>query len=660
MKRLAVASALALSFIACSSFPRPRLLGPTDAERREYDGAIATARRDATQGRARLASFLERHPDSTLADDAVVPLARLEVKAGKSEQAEKRLRDVLRAHPKEDRADAVRLELAEILTARGEREAAWKLAQRIQPSLLSDDERRDAYRLLADLARDRGDTAAQLEWLARLRTAARDDSDVASVDREIDTLVARLPADGLVRAAERLGRRVPAAELWLRAGELSLRAGDKAGASRALAEAERLPLQPDEAQQLVRLQSLLQSGRGGPVDRSSPPPPPLSQVEGAQNANPAASVSGSVGVVVPLSGPLGKVAEDVLRGVLLAAGSFGGDPNAPGLRVLVRDSGGRPEQAANAVRELGQRGDVSAVVGPLTREEVEAAGAAAQEVGLPLVTLTRHEGVARDRAEVVRFGLTRRMEAEVLADHAVLGLGLGRVAILYPKDEYGREFEALLWQAIEARGGRVVSVSGYEPTATNFAAPIRRLLGPQAASAPTATESLEDPAAPTAPGGPPPLLDFDAIFIPDAHDKVAPIALQLASSQVTGVKLLGPSGWHHPDLLRIAGPRVEGAFFSSGFDPSHPSPLVQDFVARYRAAYGVEPTPFAAQGFDAANLVGLQILQGAHSPADVRNGLVATERYPGVSGVTSIGADGDARKRPFLLEVRDGRMTSLE
>ena len=75
------------------------------------------------------------------------------------------------------------------------------------------------------------------------------------------------------------------------------------------------------------------------------------------------------------------------------------------------------------------------------------------------------------------------------------------------------------------------------------------------------------------------------------------------------MKLLGPSGWHHPDLLRIAGPTVDGAFFSSGFDPSHPSPLVQDFVARYRAAYGREPTPFAAQGFDAANLVGLQLAE---------------------------------------------------
>lgn len=658
MKRILSASLLALFVTACSMIPRPGILGPTEAEKREYDTAIATAKKNPTLGRARLASFVDRNPKSSLADDAVVPLARLEVKAGKTQQAEQHLRTVLRDHPKENRSDAVRLELAKLLAARGEKDEAWKVASKIQPSLLREDERRDAYRLLAELARDRRDVPAELEWLARLRTTAKDEAEVAKIDKQIDAVIAPLSADALVKAAERLGRRVPATELWLRAGEMSLRAGDKSAASRALGEAERLPLQGDEAQQLARLQMQLQSGVGGPIDRSSPPPPPLSQVEGAETANPAANATGAIGVVVPLTGPLGKVAEDVLRGVLLAANSFGGDPNTPGLRVLVRDSGGKPERAANAVRELGASGEVGAVVGPLTKEEVEAAGVAAQEVSLPLMTLTRHEGVARDRAEVVRFGLTRRMEAEVLADHAVLALGLGRIAILYPKDEYGREFEALLWQAIEARGGRVVSVAGYAPNATDFAKPIQRLLGPQStpAAAPGPVTDLDVPQTPA----PPPLLDFDAIFIPDAADKVGLIAVQLAAAQVNGVKLLGPSGWHNPELLRTAGPKVDGAFFSSGFDPSHPSPLVQDFVARYRAAYGREPTPFAAQGFDAANLVGLQLLNGAHSPLDVRNGLVATDQYPGVSGVTSIGADGDSRKRPFLLEVRDGQMVSLE
>jgi ABC-type branched-subunit amino acid transport system substrate-binding protein len=306
------------------------------------------------------------------------------------------------------------------------------------------------------------------------------------------------------------------------------------------------------------------------------------------------------------------------------------------------------------VRELGLRGDVAAVVGPLTKEEVEAASVPAQETGLSLLALTRHESVARDRAEVVRFGLTRRMEAEVIADHAVHARGLARFAILYPKDEYGREFEALLWQAVEARGARVVAVAGYAPAATDFGDAIARLLGPQA----------EQPAAPAAAvpetPAPPPLVDFDALFIPDAHDKVALIALQLDAKQVRGVQLLGPSGWHHADLLRVAGPTVDGAVFSSAFDPGNPAPVVQDFVARYQAAYAAAPTSFAAQGFDGAVLVALQLMRGAQTAADVRSGLIATELHPGVSGVTSIGADGDARKRPFLIEIRGGQTVSIE
>jgi ABC-type branched-subunit amino acid transport system substrate-binding protein/predicted negative regulator of RcsB-dependent stress response len=644
---------IALLALASCALPRPRILGPTDAEKRAYEAALATARRDPEQGRTRLAAFVDRNPDSTLADDAVIPLARLEVRAKRPAEAERRLRAVLRKHPKENRSDTIRLELAKLLRAKGDSDGAWKVARDIKPSQLREAERADANRLLAELANDRGDAAARLEYLARLRASASPD-EVVAVDRDIESTLAAMPVDELVQVADRLGDRVPAGRVWLRAGELALRGGDTSTAARAFSEAERLPLQPDEAAQLARLQGALESRRAAPLEGTAPPPL-TSVAHDGEHGWPASAASGAIGVVLPFSGPFAKVAEDVLRGALLASGSFGGDPASPtGLRILVRDSGGKPDRAAAAVRELGLRGDVAAVVGPLTKEEVEAAGVAAQEVGVPLLSLTRHEAVARDRAEVVRFGLTRRMEVEVLADHAVRELGLTRIAILYPKDEYGREFEALLWQAVEERGGRVVGVAGYPPSATDFAVPIRRLLGPQAEAA------SSDPAAAAGTPPPPPLVDFDALFIPDAHDKVGLIALQLAASQVSGVRLLGPSGWHHPDLLRVAGPLVDGAFFSSGFDPSHPSALIQDFVARYHSAFDAAPTPFAAQGFDAANLVGLQLVRGAQTPAEVRAGLLATELYPGVSGVTSIGADGDARKRPFLIEVREGHMASLE
>ena len=95
-------------------------------------------------------------------------------------------------------------------------------------------------------------------------------------------------------------------------------------------------------------------------------------------------------------------------------------------------------------------------------------------------------------------------------------------------------------------------------------------------------------------------------------------------------------------------------------NPTTSSTAIKRIVTSYASAFGTAPTPFAAQGFDAANLVGLQLVRGAQTPAEVRAGLLTTELYPGVSGVTSIGADGDARKRPFLIEVREGHMASLE
>lgn len=393
------------------------------------------------------------------------------------------------------------------------------------------------------------------------------------------------------------------------------------------------------------------------------------------------------------------IAEQTLRGVLLAAGVFGPGAAAGaveaaeaaptgGLRVLVRDSGGTPAGAAEAVRLLAAEPDVTAVVGPLLTEEVQAAADAAQESGLPLLALTRHESVVRPANNVFRMALTRRMEAEALAEHAVRVRGLRRVAILYPKDDYGREFEELLWQAVEARGGRVVGVAGYAPGARELAEPIRRLVGwalldegqrarpaareaertragatgeaPPAANAPAPLFgegfSVSDPAADALP----PIVDFEALFVPDAPDMVGVLAPQLALQGVDGVVLFGPSAWHHPELLRGGGTRLEGAFFTSSFDAGNPAPLVQEFTRRFGEAFGEEPTVFAAQGFDAANLVALQLARGAGDRESVRAGLLGVSVYPGVSGSTAFEPDGNARKRPFVLGVQSGQLVSLE
>jgi len=63
--------------------------------------------------------------------------------------------------------------------------------------------------------------------------------------------------------------------------------------------------------------------------------------------------------------------------------------------------------------------------------------------------------------------------------------------------------------------------------------------------------------------------------------------------------------------------------------------------------------------YDAANLVMLQLARGRSTRTDVRDGLLDVRGYPGVSGVLSMGPDGNAHKRPFLLGVVDGRIQQI-
>ncbi len=56
----------------------------------------------------------------------------------------------------------------------------------------------------------------------------------------------------------------------------------------------------------------------------------------------------------------------------------------------------------------------------------------------------------------------------------------------------------------------------------------------------------------------PPIVDFDALFIPESHEKVVLIAPQLAFHEAVGARLLGASGWYHPDLVKIGRHHVAG------------------------------------------------------------------------------------------------------
>ncbi len=684
-----------------------------DAEsaRREFQQAQQLFEKNPQAGAAALAAYIDAWPRSAQADDAAMVLARDAIMRRDLAEARPRLKWVIRKRPDGGLATSASLLLAQIEIEAGEFGKGYRRAAELDFSRLSREEQRAAFKLLTDFDVWRENSRAELYW--RAKWLARSDSSEEAAEQEVrirELLGGPLAEADFQVLAEELSDFTLADNLAIFAIERALARRDFTAGQRSIDWLATRSLSPEFEERMALLQEELFALKTIAEGRSLPPS--LSQL-GVSELPDLRGATGTLGVVLPLSGPWQRFGEESLEGILLAARIFeaaeeetaaepasdsqgvgsgieadasegaGGEAAAPAIKLIVRDSAGDPVKAAEAVRELAAMPEVLAVIGPLHYAAATGSAETADGEAIPLLTLTSRVEVPVDHPYVFRFGMTQAVRVEALAELVDGPQALRRVAILYPKDRYGHRLKNGFWDAVEAHGGEVVGVASYEPKATDFANPIRSLIGytlltPEEkvlldarrklrlrAKRLPLEEAIEVREAldllTTLEGDPlPPMVDFDALFIADSHDKVVLIAPQLAFHDVEGVRLLGAGGWNHPDLIRLGRNHVRGAIFAESFDATYPHPIIQSYVERSTLTFGKPPTQFSAQAFDAAYLALGQLAAGATSREEVARGLLRVWNYPGVSGVTNLQADGNARKRPFVLEVRWGKIHPLQ
>ena len=380
----------------------------------------------------------------------------------------------------------------------------------------------------------------------------------------------------------------------------------------------------------------------------------------------------AVGCVLPLSGRYQAYGDRILRGLVMAAQEFknnGGD-----IQLIIKDSGGDPDLAVAAVRNLVLDKKVAAIIGPLSRVAAEAAAEEAQKLWVPIITLTQKEGVSQIGNYVFRYFLSNEEQTKALVDYAVLGLDYKRFAILYPADSYGTRLMNLFWDEVERLGAEVRGVESYDPSQTDFADQIKKLVGlyyprleGETNDGSEAVKVRERSAAHSkreAPRDgkeePIPIVDFDAIFIPDGYSQVGLIAPQLAYHDVTGVKLLGTNLWNSEKLIEMAAPYLQDAVFVDGFFPGSGLPLTSQFVQSYEETFGGKPGYPEAQAYDTLRLLLEAFRQpGVTSRPMLRDALLGIQALPGVAGVATVGPDGEVSKPPFLITIYRRRMEEI-
>jgi ABC-type branched-subunit amino acid transport system substrate-binding protein len=158
-----------------------------------------------------------------------------------------------------------------------------------------------------------------------------------------------------------------------------------------------------------------------------------------------------------------------------------------------------------------------------------------------------------------------------------------------------------------------------------------------------------------------PIIDFDAIFIPDSYSQVGLIAPQLAYHDVTGIRLLGTNLWNSPKLVEMAAPYLQEAVFVDGFFPGSNLSLTRQFVQRYQAIFGDSPGYPEAQAYDTLRLLATALRQPeVTSRPLLRNALFEIKELPGVAGTASVGPYGEIQKPPFLITIYGRRMEEVQ
>ena len=158
-----------------------------------------------------------------------------------------------------------------------------------------------------------------------------------------------------------------------------------------------------------------------------------------------------------------------------------------------------------------------------------------------------------------------------------------------------------------------------------------------------------------------PIVDFDAVFVPDDSQNIALIAPQFPFNEIFNVPFLGTSLWLSDELISTTSDYLQGAMFPVGFYMNSDDETVRDFVRLYGEAYGKYPGIIAATGFDTIKMIKRLMLENdITSRSDFQKALLDYDWYEGVTGNISFDNQGEVEKTPILLTVHGRRLHVLK
>lgn len=377
----------------------------------------------------------------------------------------------------------------------------------------------------------------------------------------------------------------------------------------------------------------------------------------AASATQAAAQEVTLGVLVPLTGELGRFGEIVASGIELAVNQINaaGGTSCGMLRTVLADTKGEPDHAIRVAQKMIDSDGAIAILGPTSGEMVALVDLAKRQKTMLISPLAGSVSLNELGGDFVY-----RTVSSDLGDGAAAGLwlsekGYKRVAFLVQNEESTISTAQVAKGKVEEAGIEITDYVVFNPGQPSYQAELIALLAN------------------------------------------APDAIYLAGGQVSGVTVIkeatvgGFAGeWLFsadlavPEIFDAVGADLlNGRAYVEFADADNTLPEFKAFEALYMASNPEAPGPFASNAFDMTNLVALalqasgectgaginsairQVAEGGEPVASFADGKAALAAgkdidLVGASGSLTFDASGTVAGAYTIQEAKDGAWTNVK
>lgn len=337
----------------------------------------------------------------------------------------------------------------------------------------------------------------------------------------------------------------------------------------------------------------------------------------------------------PLSGDMSVVGVDIKRGAELGVEQMGAALTGMGFKIELApfDDQGNPDTGVANAKQIVSDPAILCVVGHYNSGVQIPSSEEYHNAGLANVSPanTNPKVTTRGYLEVNRIVGRDDVQGVVGADFAA-DQGMKSAFVVHDKTAYGQGIAEFFKQEAEKKGIQVLGFEGTEEKA-NFDA----LLSPILAANP------------------------DVVYFGGMYGQAAVLFKQAREKGFMGM-FLSDDGFDSSDASKIGGQALldgAGTFYSTVSGPAAVYPGTAKFVADFKAKYGSDPQPFAAQGYDSAGICLKAIEEAVKAKngemptrAEVTNAIRALQNYAGITGTITFNPIGDpVVAKYFVIQV---------